>query len=52
MNHPARRTGGVIVKTGGIGMCQATSIPVDLIGSGGVMSMGRSSSLPDRKIPR
>jgi hypothetical protein len=35
-----------------IGVFQATSVPVDSVGSGGVMSMGRSSSLPDRKILR
>jgi hypothetical protein len=36
----------------GSGLFQATSVSVDSLGSAGVMSTGRSSSLPDRKIPR
>jgi hypothetical protein len=43
---------GDIFKTCGSGLFQATSVSVDSLGSAGVMSTGRSSSLPDRKILR
>ena len=43
---------GDIFKTCGAGLFQATSVSVDSLGSAGVMSTGRSSSLPDRKILR